>query len=112
MLTNAEKETIIIFDEAEKLAHIETFNGRLIRRLTELSESREDCRKVSGPDEYGAVRFEFPAKWLKINAPREMSEAQKAVLAKAREVYRDKMGSDIENRFGGEGFEEETGARR
>ena len=31
MLTNAEKETIIIFDEAEKLARIETFNGRLIR---------------------------------------------------------------------------------
>lgn len=82
MLTNAEKETIIIFDEAEKLAHIETFNGRLIRRLTELSESREDCRKVSGPDEYGAVRFEFPAKWLKINAPRELSEAQRAVIDK------------------------------
>lgn len=82
MLTNAEKETIIIFDEAEKLARIETFNGRLIRRLTELSESREDCRKVSGPDEYGAFRFEFPAKWLKINAPRELSEAQRAVIDK------------------------------
>lgn len=82
MLTNAEKETIIIFDEAEKLAHIETFNGRLIRRLTELSESREDCRNVSGPDEYGAYKFEFPAKWLKINAPRELSEAQRAVIDK------------------------------
>lgn len=82
MLTNAEKETIIIFDEAEKLARIETFNGRLIRRLTELSESREDCRKVFGPDEYGAYKFEFPAKWLKINAPRELSEAQRAVIDK------------------------------
>ena len=89
-LTNAEKETIIIFDEAEKLARIETFNGRLIRRLDDLAGSREDCRKVSGPDGYGAYKFEFPAKWLKINAPREMSEAQKAVIDKINEKRREK----------------------
>ena len=89
-LTNREKETIIIFDEDEKLARIETFNGRLIRRLTELSGSREDCRKVSGPDEYGAYRFEFPAKWLKVNAPRELSEAQRAVIDKMQKARADK----------------------
>ena len=77
-LTNREKETIIIFDEDEKLARIETFNGRLIRRLTELSGSREDCRKVSGPDEYGAYKFEFPAKWLKVNPGLMLTEEQRA----------------------------------
>ena len=93
LLANAEKETIIIFDEAEKLAHIETFNGRLIRRLTELSESREDCRKVSGPDEYGAYKFEFPAKWIKINAPRELSEEEKAKLTARLEAMRQNQSS-------------------
>ena len=91
-LTNAEKETIIIFDEAEKLARIETFNGRLIRRLDDLAGSREDCRKVSGPDEYGAVRFEFPAKWLKINAGQVLTDEQRAKKS-------EKMKEMITNRF-------------
>lgn len=92
MLTNAEKETIIIFDEAEKLAQIETFNGRLIRRLTELSESREDCRKVSGPDEYGAYKFECPAKWLRINPGMVLTDEQRAKKA-------EQMKKQWENRF-------------
>ena len=80
-LTKQEKETVNLFNEAGKTAQIETFNGRMIRKLAELSERRpEDCCKLSGPDPDGAYRYTFPTKWIKISAPREarlLSEEEK-----------------------------------
>ena len=84
-LTNQEKETIIRFDETGSAAQIETFNGRLIRRLEELSRSRpEDCRKCSGPDSNGAYRYEFPSRWIRVNPPRvsgDLTEEERAKRA-------------------------------
>ena len=88
-LTNQEKETIIRFDETGSAAQIETFNGRLIRRLEELSRSRpKDCRKCSGPDSNGAYRYEFPAKWIKINPHRIVPEEEKAKRAEQMRAVR------------------------
>lgn len=79
-----EKETTIVFDEKDKVAHIQTYNGRLQRRLAKIHEEHPDeCKEVKTyfDNEDGATAYTFPAKWLKINPPRQMSEAQRRALS-------------------------------
>ncbi len=67
-LTNEEQETIIIFSEAESTAHITTFNGALIRKLTALCAARPDEATSKGPDQNGEYVFTVMKKWVKVNA--------------------------------------------
>ena len=42
-----EKETTIVFDEKDKVAHIQTYNGRLQRRLAKIHEEHpNECKEV------------------------------------------------------------------
>lgn len=88
-LTRAEMETIINFNEADDKAEIYTYNGRLIRKLTEYAAQRPKECVLCQPDASGAHKFIFPKKWVKVNASRiltdeqreEMSERAKRMLA-------------------------------
>ena len=62
-LTKYEQETIINFNEKERLASLYTHK----------------VRQTSG-NRYGGMTFELPKKWVKIAPPRVLSEAQKKVL--------------------------------
>lgn len=75
-LTREEQETIIIFNEAEQSAEISTFNGALIRRLTQLCKDRPSECTGDEPDADGEVKFVVPKKWIKVNPKRISSEAQ------------------------------------
>lgn len=75
-LTREEQETIIIFNEAEQLAEISTFNGALTRRLTQLCKDRPGECTGGEPDADGEVKFVVPKKWIKVNPKRILSEAQ------------------------------------
>ena len=84
-LSRYEQETIVNFNEAEKTAGVYTHNKSLMKKLQQLSEKfPEDCRleKVSHDGE--AVDYIIPKSWIKIRAPRQLSEAQKEALKKAR----------------------------
>ena len=79
-----EKETTIVFDEKDKTAHIQTYNGRLKKRLAKIHAERPDeCKEVKPyfDEEEGAAAYTFPAKWLKINPPRELSDEQRRALS-------------------------------
>ena len=78
-LTQYEKETIILFNEAEDTATCDTCNPTLIRKLdgfclesTEISLVRED--------EHGKT-YKFPKRWVKVRMPMKLSEEQRAKRA-------------------------------
>lgn len=73
-LTSEEKETQINWNNAEQDARIYTYDSRIIRRLKDLGVDV----KV---DESGLVEAKIPKKWVKINAPRVLSDEQKQRLS-------------------------------
>lgn len=75
--TREEQETIIIFNESEQTAHICTFNGALIRKLSELCKTRPSECSGKEPNEIGEAVFDCPKKWIKVNASLILSEEQK-----------------------------------
>ena len=82
-LTNYEKETIICFNEADKTASVATFNKRLINKLDKLCEERpKDIRNTCNILSGGSLmrRYELPKKWVKVSAPRVMSDEQKQAM--------------------------------
>lgn len=88
-LSRIEQETIILFNEAEAAATIETHNGRLKRKLDRLAAERPD--EVTAQDgNDGARKYVVPKRWVTVNAPRVMSDEQKAIcaerLAKVRRI--------------------------
>lgn len=83
-----ERETIITYNEAEPVASVYTMNGVLIRKLEGLVESRPgEARRVKTyPD--GAQEYEVPKKWVRVNASRILSGAQREAALKNAEAAR------------------------
>ncbi len=75
-----EQETVITFNEAEQTATVYTYKGAFKRKLTSLSVDRPDEVRQTGDDGHGGLTFTIPKKWVKVNASRILSEAQKTVL--------------------------------
>ena len=83
-LTKLEQETIILFNEEESIATIDTCNRALIRQMDDLSKKFIDVTCVS-EDECGKC-YTLPKKWIKVRKPKQYSEEQRSKLAeKARE---------------------------
>lgn len=80
-----EQETIINFNEEEKVASVYTFNKTLQRRLAKLAEQYpDDCkREFDTWQPEGSVDYTVPKKWIKINPPKKVNftDEQKAALA-------------------------------
>ena len=86
-----EQETIINYNEEEKLASVYTFNKSLKRKLARLAEERpSECRlaKTWQPEE--SVEYLVPKKWIKVSPPRRLNltDEQKETLAKRLEDAR------------------------
>lgn len=78
-LSNYERETIILYNEAEKTAMIDTCNPSLIKRMDKCCTEYADCSLVK-KDEYGA-KYVCPKKWVKVRPPRQLSDAQRREMA-------------------------------
>ena len=86
-LTLAERETVILWNEADDTVGIETFSQKLINRLRRAKERSPDHYRVDEPDKYGAVYAEVPKKLLQISFREPISEERReqyARLAKER----------------------------
>lgn len=79
-LTNFEKETIILFNEAERMASVYTCNAAMKKQLGALCESRPGQIQRTADNGCGGLTFLLPKKWIRISPPRILSEAQKEVL--------------------------------
>lgn len=84
-----EQETIILFNEAEKTASVYTHNRAFLRKLEKLAQDRpEDCKLKRSDTESRVAEYIVPKRWIKINAPRQISEEEKARLRKVSESTR------------------------
>lgn len=79
-LTNYERETIILWNEADKTASVYTHNEALKAQLLGLCNTHPEKVRQTGDNNYGGMTFELPKKWLKVKPPRILSEKQRAVL--------------------------------
>lgn len=84
-MQRVEMETIVFFNETQAPAEISTQNGKLQRRLKELSEERPDECRLIAENEFEGMRFSFPKDWLRINPghSRDLSDEQREQI-KAR----------------------------
>ena len=81
-LSPIEKETIILYNEKDKTASCFTYNQRLIKQFNSLCESRDDIY-LQEENGAGGITFVFPKKWVKVKAPRVLSEEEKAARSSA-----------------------------
>jgi len=80
-LSRLEQETIILFNEAEDTASVDTCNGALIRKLDKQIALQENGTVVPvREDEYGKV-YLIPKSWVKVHPPRSLSPEQRAELS-------------------------------
>jgi len=78
-LSNLERETIILYNEAEKTATVDTCSPALMRRMDQYCAEHPECSLVR-KDEYGA-KYVCPKKWIKVRLPRQLSDAQRREMA-------------------------------
>lgn len=78
-LSRIEQETIILFNEADKTATIDTCNTSLINRMDQYCAEDKLCCLVK-KDKYGA-KYVCPKSWVKVRRPRQLSDEQKRELA-------------------------------
>lgn len=83
-LSKCEKETIIIFNEAEDTACVYTCNEKLSNKLATLAKNSKEC--VLTKKDKLSVEYNLPKTWVKINKTRQYSdEARRAMSERAKE---------------------------
>lgn len=71
-----EKETIITYNEEDKLATVYTHNTKLINKLIKDCEKFPDKIKLISQDEFSKT-FELPKKLIGVRSPRIFTEEQR-----------------------------------
>lgn len=87
-ISRLEQETIINFNEAEPTASIYTHNGALKRKLAKLAAERPADVQHSRSFPEGAEEYTVPKRWVKVNASRILSDAQREAALKNAEAAR------------------------
>lgn len=76
-LTKYEKETIILFNEGEDTAHIQTYNSGLRKRLVEFSKKHPDLCRLEKSFAQGGVIYELDKSRLSIRLQAPYSEERR-----------------------------------
>lgn len=85
-ISKYERETIILYNEEEKTAIVETSRKSLITRLDKYCEESDEIKviKENGPFK----TYQFPKKWVKITMPRQYSEEEREIMKqRGKEMY-------------------------
>lgn len=104
-LTNAERETIITYDETPDAADVFTYNVALIHRLDELYESGNPDIKLIRAERFGGAEnrtYKVPKSWIAVRPPRKvvMTEERKRELTEQLRRINSKAVSSREERSG------------
>lgn len=94
-LTNFEKETIIRFNEAEKMAVVETCNKKWKKRLRMIAEDFDEVQMIR-EDEY-SVTYRCPKILLLVRKPVIRTEEQKKAARIRAEKNLVKRGKNFEH---------------
>lgn len=79
-LTKYEMETIYNYNQEEPFASCYTMDKALIRRMDALAEKHKEITVLRADE--GVREYTFPKKWLKVRAPKELSDQQRENMAK------------------------------
>ena len=94
--TNYEKETLILYNDEEKIAVVETANAALQRRLDSFCEQSKDI--VCVKDKPPFKEYRLPKKWGMNMMPKQYTDEEKEALReRGRELYQkllDKKSAD------------------
>ena len=77
-LSRQEQETIILFNEAEDTATVDTCNPALIRKLDKLITCRENTMITLIREDAHGKAYVIPKKWVKVSQPPMLTEEQRA----------------------------------
>ena len=80
-LTQYEQETIVNFNEADSVATVYTYNSAFKKKLRLLSGQFPADAKFIREDQHGGVTYSIPKRWIKIQAPRMLTEEQRIASA-------------------------------
>ena len=84
-LTPAERETIILYDEAGDTANVYTYDHKLIEKLKQLHKKHPDQIYPERPARHGAVSYKVPKRCVSIRAPYS-EERRKADSERAKKA--------------------------
>ena len=82
-LTNLERETQILFNEAEPDAEVFTANARMKRRLREISEADPQSCALLSTDSWGFEKWKISKELISLRKPMS-EEARKARSERAK----------------------------
>lgn len=74
-MSGYEKETVILFNEEEKVASVYTCNQKLKNKLSKLCCDYSEITLDKQDDI--SMTFTVPKKWIKVSSPRKVSEEQR-----------------------------------
>lgn len=90
-LSRLEQETIIVFNEQEQEAIIETFKSSLIKRLDKLCNEYPNKFQLISEDVEGCKKYIIPKKYVRIGSPKNMTDEQREAMSKrAKKMRKDK----------------------
>lgn len=82
-LSAYEKETIILFNNAEQEATVQSYDSRIIRLLKRaVKENPELVKVVSEEDEDGCFSVILPKSWVTLNLPRQYTAEEREKMEK------------------------------
>ena len=94
-LSKYEQETIISFNEDEKIASVYTYNKAMIKKLDNVCLKFPDLFQVDKEDLYGkhlSKTYKIPKKYISVRMPKSLSDEQKIASAeKAKNMRKAKM---------------------
>lgn len=79
-VSNIERETVILFNEAEDAVSVYTFNPTLKRKLGDFSEKYPALCKKTAEDSLGSVTYSVAKDRLSISLRAPLSEEKKEAL--------------------------------
>ena len=81
VLSREERETIILYTEADDRAEVYTNNKKMINRLAKLYAERPDEVEKIREADTGAVTYTVPRDWIRVVPKRRVSEEYRAAAA-------------------------------
>ena len=85
-LSPVEQETIILFNDEEQTATVETCNKAWKNKMRAICAQNAECFLISADER--CERYLIPKKWVKVRVPKKLSEEQRQKMQKtARERF-------------------------
>lgn len=92
VLSKYEQETVINYNNEEKLASIFTYDKTLMRKIDNKLSEYSDIKVVRRGESW--AEYSLPKKWIKVGFPRQLSDEQRAEMANRMRAARESANED------------------